>query len=333
MTADIVQYEDNRAVQAQAPIPAPLAHGATDPTGGRLVAWARGMQAAHQIGSALCETAFVPQAFRNKPEDAAAAILFGDEIGFTPTQALRSIYVIGGTPALYSRAQVAIVLSHGHEIWTVEDGPGKVTVSGRRRGTKHVETVTWTTARAQTAGYTSNKKYNTDSQAMLYARAAGDVARRIAPDVLAGCPYSVEELEMDEAPATSTVTRTATTAKVKRAAPAEKPVAAEPDLDDPPPAAKEHAEPDEPTTPAISAAQSKMLHALLRENGITDRALALALCSDVTGREIESTKELSKVDASAVIDRLNEMKDVGAADTAGAADEFSTGFGDDGEPA
>ena len=55
-----------------------------DPTGGRLIAWADGLAAAHRIGSALCQTAFVPAAFRGKPEDAAAAILYGDEIGLTP---------------------------------------------------------------------------------------------------------------------------------------------------------------------------------------------------------------------------------------------------------
>ena len=35
---------------------------------------------------------------------------------------------------------------------------------------------------------------------MLYARAAGDICRRIAPDVLAGLSYSVEELQEDDTP-------------------------------------------------------------------------------------------------------------------------------------
>jgi len=37
-------------------------------------------------------------------------------------------------------------------------------------------------------------------EAMLYARAAGDICRRIAPDVLAGLSYSVEELQDDDTP-------------------------------------------------------------------------------------------------------------------------------------
>ncbi|NKS14651.1 hypothetical protein GS580_27720 [Rhodococcus hoagii] len=46
-------------------------------------------------------------------------------------------------------------------------------------------------------GYTSNKKYDTDPQAMLYAKAATEVARKIAPDVLLGIAHSREELELD----------------------------------------------------------------------------------------------------------------------------------------
>ena len=49
-----------------------------DPTGGRLEAWARALHAAHQIGTALCGTAFAPTHFKGKPDDAAAAVMFGE---------------------------------------------------------------------------------------------------------------------------------------------------------------------------------------------------------------------------------------------------------------
>ena len=188
--------------------PTPITY-ATDPTGGRLIAWADGLAAAHRIGSALCQTAFVPASFRGKPEEAAAAILYGDEIGLTPTQALQSVHVISGRPGLYARAMVALALSKGHEVWTVEKSDAKVTVAGRRKGSTHVHEETWTTARAQKAGYTTNKKYSTDPQAMLYARAAADVVRQIAPDALAGLDYAVEELELSESPTVTTITRSA----------------------------------------------------------------------------------------------------------------------------
>lgn len=199
-----------------------------DPTGGRLVAWAEAASAAHSLAKSLSGTTFVPRHFQGKPGDATAAIILGDELGLSPLSALRSIHVISGTPGLYARTMVALVLAHGHEVWTVEESPAKVTVAGRRKGSEHEERVTWTIDRARKAGYLSNKKYETDPVAMLYARASGDVARRIAPDVLAGVPYSVEEIEDEDVP-TVKVART-----VKRQT---APAPVEPALE----------EPDEPT--------------------------------------------------------------------------------------
>lgn len=209
---------------------------------------AKDLAAAYQFGEALAKTSFVPKDFRGKPEEAAAAILLGDEVGLSPMQSLRSVYVISGTPAMYARAMVALVLSHGHEVWTEEDTPAKVTVCGRRRGSDRVEKSTWTTERARTAKYTSNPKYQSDPQAMLYARASSDVCRRIAPDVLLGLAYSVEEMELSEEP-TATVVRSETKAKVTRRK-AEAPEPAEPEFDPPSPAAAEPSpEPDAPEPP------------------------------------------------------------------------------------
>lgn len=278
---------------------------APDPTGGRLVAWAASLKAAHQIGAALCNTSFVPATFKGKPEEAAAAILFGDEIGLTPTQSLQSVYVISGKPALYARAMVAIVLAAGHEIETVEKADAKVTVRGRRRGSENWTTETWTTARAQKAGYLSNKKYATDPEAMLYARAASDLCRQIAPDALAGIGYTVEELEISE-PTKVTVTRADKHAKVTRAA-APEPV--EPTFEALPDATDDitDAEVVEESAPAITDAQLRKLGAAMGEVGITDRAARLQYVSGVVGHEVTSSKELTKAEASMVIDALAEL--------------------------
>lgn len=277
---------------------------APDPTGGRLVAWAASLKAAHQIGAALCNTSFVPATFKGKPEEAAAAILFGDEIGLTPTQSLQSVYVISGKPALYARAMVAIVLAAGHEIETVEKADAKVTVRGRRRGSENWTTETWTTARAQKAGYLSNKKYATDPEAMLYARAASDLCRQIAPDALAGIGYTVEELEIGE-PTTVIVAR-ADKPKVTRAA-APEPV--EPAFEPVPDVTDDitDAEVVEESAPAITDAQLRKLGAAMGEVGITDRAARLQYVSGVVGHEVTSSKELTKAEASMVIDALAEL--------------------------
>jgi hypothetical protein len=189
----------------------------SDPTGGRLVAWAEAAAAANRLAKALCRTEFCPVAFRSKDIEATAAILLGDELGMSPLVALKSIYVVHGTPALYARTMVGLAQAHGHEIWTVETSDAKVVVRGQRKGSDHIEEAIWTTTRAQKAGYTNNKQYVSNPQAMLYAKAAGEIARKIAADVLSGMAYSVEDMELEQAEPTATVKRSEATTKVKRA--------------------------------------------------------------------------------------------------------------------
>ena len=274
----------------------------TDPTGGRLVAWAEAAVAAHSLATSLAQTTFVPKHFQGKPGDATAAIILGDELGLSPLSALRSIHVISGTPGLYARTMAALVLSHGHEIWTEEDTERKVTVAGRRRGSEHVERVTWTIDRATKAGYTSNAKYKTDPIAMLYARASGDVARRIAPDVLAGVPYSIEEIELAETP-TVTVSRATASRSVARAP---KPEPVEPEIPEP---ETESADSVPPELDLIDprGKQMKALHAGLNEAGLQDRDEALRFVVETIGRDVDSTKALTRAEGSTVIDALKVL--------------------------
>jgi hypothetical protein len=193
---------------------------------------------------------------------------------------------------------VALAMSKGHEVWTESSTDREVIVCGRRRGSEHVERVAWTIDRARKAGYTNNKKYDSDPQAMLWAKAAGEVARKIAPDVLAGVPHSVEDLELEDQP-TAKVARAPRTVQRQP-----KPEAPEPEFDEPTP---------EPVKAAadvmITDAQSKKLHALLREAGITDREVGLAYIGDVIGHEIGSSKELTKAEASKAIEQIAAEKE------------------------
>lgn len=253
-------------------------------------ATARALVDAHKIGTALCRTAFVPKHFQGKPDDAAAAILYGSTINMDPVTALQNVYVIGGKPALYARTMAAIVMSHGHEMWTEEESDGTVTVAGRRKGSDNVERVTWTADMAQRAGYTTNANYKTNPRAMLYARASGDVARRIAPDALLGMAHNVEELTVSE--------------------PAPRPVASKP-ADRMraalrPEVTVEQVQPDpEPETgEALTDKTRAHMFALFSERGITERDEQIAGIARVIGREIESRSELTEVEGQAVVASL-----------------------------
>lgn len=170
----------------------------TTKTAVELVQWAQELDAAHRLGTALCGTEFVPASFRGKPEAAAAAILAGKSLGLDPMNALANIFVVQGKPALYARTMVALVLRAGHEVVRTGADDTSVTVAARRKGQSEWSEFTWTIERAKKAGYTSNKKYESDPIAMLTAKAQAEACRTIAPDVLTGLAYSVEEVELED---------------------------------------------------------------------------------------------------------------------------------------
>lgn len=297
------------------------------PTMTSLAEWAQEVRSAGEIARGLCETSFVPQHFRGKPAETAAAILTGYELGLSPMAAVRSIFVIKGTPGMYAKSMVAVVQSRGHEVWIPEQSDDKVVVCGRRKGSDHVFTTTWDRARVVKAKLTDNAKYQESPQQMMVARGQAEICRQVAADALHGIPYAVEELD-DFTPAVAAVEAPRLTAAeilaevqppdpVEQAAvlaelraPEETPAPA-PIADDAVPAAQGQA-------PGITARQQQKMHALLNESGRGDRDVGLVYIAGVIGRVIESTKELTRREAGLVIDRLEnpDPEDDGAPDDA-----------------
>lgn len=277
-----------------------------------VMAWAEGAKAAAAVAVSLAKTSFVPANFRGKPEEVTAAIMLGSEVGLSPMQSLQNIFVISGKPGMYARTMVALVLAAGHEIVTVKKTDSSVTVKGRRAGTEEWTEETWTTERARKAGYTSNKKYETDPQSMLYARAAADICRQIAPDALAGLAYTVEELEAESTPKEK-VQRVARNATPEPLAPEIEPAESQPvdevEVIEEIPLPPEPPTDELPLPEPITEPQTKKMGALMRELGITDKDIAVQYCASVIGREIESRTELNKTEASLVINAL--VKDSG----------------------
>lgn len=239
---------------------------------------------ASTFADAVCRTALVPQAYRGNPAEATVAILFGAEVGLPPMQALQQVIVVKGTPGLYAKAAVALVIQRGHMIWVEASTPERVIVCGRNRHwTDDIPSAReeWTIDRAKQAGYYQQNRANYDGkpQEMLYARAAMNVARHVDPAALLGLPYSIEELRDGGF----------VTGEVIAEAPAYIPAEA----------------PEQSPTPAITAPQSRALHAGLRGLGITDRADCLAWCAERVGRPLESSRDLTRDEASHLIDTLH----------------------------
>lgn len=323
----------------------------------RIQSAAQDMQAAAHIAAGVVNTMFAPAHFKGKIPEAAAAIMYGDTIGMDPMTALQNIHVISGRPGLYARAMVAVVQSKGHEVWTEEAGPTKVVVAGRRKGSEHVERSEWTTERAKRAGYFSNKKYETDPESMLYARASGDVSRRVAPDALLGMAYSIEELQLEENNAPEQQAARSSVSRLRSAVSAPEP-ATDPSADvidaeldtEPgdipeniiPPDVAPDAEPDwaaieaeqeraratellnGPTDSApdagpemITRRQMPMLQAMLSGFGVTPTQRH-GVVGKILSRHIASMNDLTKDEAIATINTLEQM----------GSDQFRAEFAD-----
>jgi hypothetical protein len=165
--------------------------GASEP----IVTFLVDLQVAYAIAQRLVSTSFVPQSYQNKPQEAAAAIVAGQGIGLGPMEALRSIDIIQGTPAIRAIAMRALVVGNGHEMWVEEQTPTRAVVAGKRQGSDKVQRSEWDLDRARGLNLLGKDNWKKQPSAMLVARATSECARLIAPDALLGIPYSSEELQ------------------------------------------------------------------------------------------------------------------------------------------
>jgi hypothetical protein len=186
---------------------------------------------AYDFATKLVGTKMVPLRFRNQPEEATAAILYGAELGLGPISALQNIFEVHGSPGIYARTAQALLEAKGFRFKTLEDTADACAVAGAKPDTvvhdwdtDADETSRFTWAEAENAGWTpqvsefdkggkviagvryetnqngklvGNEKYLTQPRQMLWAKAMMEVCRRLSPATLLGIAYSVEELESE----------------------------------------------------------------------------------------------------------------------------------------
>jgi hypothetical protein len=268
-----------------------------------------------QLAHAVANTDFVPKGMRNNEAAITAAILYGDEIGLAPMQALRSIAIIDGQPSLRAETQRAMILGAGHFIWPEEFTVTKVTWAGRRFDSINAEPtrITWTMDDARRAHLDGKPNWRSYPREMMSARSSADLARAIFADVIGGLAATeeLEDLGPGEAAAAGAEPAPAprkASSRRRRATGPSAPVIA------PPPASAPEAPPEpplpgepgaDPEPPATDAARRK-LFALFNERGLTDRVEQLAFMSRNLGRPLESRNEVSDVETSRLIDALQE---------------------------
>jgi hypothetical protein len=159
------------------------------------------------IATQLARSALVPERYRDKPQDALAAIMWGAELGVPPMSALKGIAVIKGNPSLYGDLFLSVIMSHPEfedfeEVETGKDTDDwKWTCTFWRKGKKPISR-SYSKKDAVTAklwGKTGDKgptPWVTNPGRMLQFRARGFAGRDRFADALAGLVIKEEAEDM-----------------------------------------------------------------------------------------------------------------------------------------
>lgn len=299
----------------------------------QLQEWAAELAAAHQLGSALARSSFLPMSLRMKGKnnfktieeltnDAAAVILAGKSVGLDPMQSVQNIFPVHGQPSMYARTMGALVMAEGHETRRVSATNDAVTWAVRRKGAKDWQEFTWSIDRAKKAGFTSNAKYLSQPIEMLGAKALAEACRTVFPDVLLGMAYSVEDMELEdlgEVPASTAPDAPA--APVKAKATVKRRQQPAPDLPD----VVNHAptpEPDPEPEQAVMASNEQITHlqVALKAAGHTTNAAKAAAVQEQVGRTLAGFQDLTADEAEGLIGFFNSATPAAADDAASKAD-------------
>lgn len=280
----------------------------------RLADWAESAQAAYGVAERLVQSSFVPASFKGKAVEAAAAILAGLEVGLQPMAALRSFDVIQGQAAPRAITLRAIVQSFGHQIELVESTATRCRMRGKRRDSDTWQSVTWTMDRAKDLQLTGKDNWKKQPQAMLVARATSEICRLIAADAILGIGYTAEEIvdgvesaadvSVGEVPQPVEPVESGTR-RMSRRKPAPEP------------------EPETVEVELITDPQMKKMQALFAEKGFRDSDDRHAFVLQVCDIEVASSRDLTKQQASRVIDRLELLDSDGQPELMGGDSDGS----------
>lgn len=153
-----------------------------------------------QLAQSLAKSQLIPKALRGKPEDILVTILSGHELGLSPMQSLRGIYVIDGKPCMYADLIVGLVKRSPacKYFQLTESTTERATYTTHREGEPEPTSMTYTLDDATKAGLLRNQTWKSHPAAMLRARCSAALSRAVYPDVAQGLYEFGEGAEMSE---------------------------------------------------------------------------------------------------------------------------------------
>lgn len=254
-----------------------------------------------KYAQALAAADLLPTSYRRKPANILLAMEYGHALGLDTITAIQSVHVIEGKPTASAQLIGGLVRRAGHKLRVTGDDKHAVAEIIRRDDPDFVFRSEWTIARAQSAGLTGKGVWKQYPAAMLKARAITEVARDACPEALAGVAYTPEELNVDDlapniAPSSDpwTISEPITQVDIETGEIVEAEIVEQPQPQ---------------STDGASGAQLKMLGALFSKCAVKDHDMMHVIASRIIGSTVNSLHELTKRQASGVIDVLKPLAD------------------------
>jgi hypothetical protein len=123
---------------------------------------------------------------RNNVESVFGVILFGEQYGLSPAQAVSQLWIIKGRIVPSSQVYAGVAMRAGHEVRIEESSSERCVVAIRRRGTDYWQRVTWTIEDAERAGLAKKEIWRQYPGDMLAHATMRRAVKRICADALLG---------------------------------------------------------------------------------------------------------------------------------------------------
>tara|TARA_R110000751_G_scaffold20468_5_gene59903 strand:+ start:837 stop:1694 length:858 start_codon:yes stop_codon:yes gene_type:complete len=157
-----------------------------------------------QFSKLLASSDLVPKDYKGKPANILVAVQWGQEIGLQPLQALQNISVIGGRPAIWGDAALALCRADPRCLAVQEEVANDTATCKikRRQSDGSVEEITrsFTSGDAKRAGLLGKQgPWQNYPKRMLQMRARGFAIRDAFPDLLRGVITAEEAQDYPDA--------------------------------------------------------------------------------------------------------------------------------------
>lgn len=157
------------------------------------------------LAEGLSKSELIPKHLRGKPADVFVCMMWGHSLGIPTVQAMQSIAVINGKPALYGDGLLAVVTSSGllddiREESYEEGGKLAAKCTVKRKGRASPFVSIFTQADAEKAGlWGKTGPWQSYPKRMLKMRARAFALRDAFPDVLSGMSSAEEQRDVIDA--------------------------------------------------------------------------------------------------------------------------------------